>query len=87
VTKIATIKMLVALVAIHGLLVHQMDVKTTFLNGDLEEEIYISQLETVQILDRRTKYVSLKNPFTVLHKLLNNGMKIMIAQYHKMALL
>nr|AAL31047.1 putative polyprotein [Oryza sativa Japonica Group] len=29
--------------ASHGLLVHQMDVKTTFLNGELDEEIYTDQ--------------------------------------------
>jgi hypothetical protein len=32
---------LLSLAASHGLLVHQMDVKTLFLNGELDEEIYI----------------------------------------------
>ena len=41
VTKIATIRALIAYAAIRGLLIHQIDVKTTFLNEDLEEEIYM----------------------------------------------
>ncbi|KAL0322768.1 UNVERIFIED_CONTAM: Retrovirus-related Pol polyprotein from transposon TNT 1-94 [Sesamum angustifolium] len=44
VTKIATIRTLIALSAIYGL-IHQMDVKTAFLNGDLNEEIYMEQPE------------------------------------------
>ena len=43
VTKIATIRTLVTLAAIYGLVVHQMDVKIAFLNGNLEEEIYMNQ--------------------------------------------
>ena len=35
--------MLLSLAASHGHLIHQMDVKTTFLNGELEEEIYMDQ--------------------------------------------
>jgi hypothetical protein len=36
-----TIRVLLSLAAWYGLLVHQMDVKTTFLNGELDEEIYM----------------------------------------------
>jgi len=43
VTKIATICSLIALDVIHRLVVHQMDVKMTFLNGDLRKEIYVEQ--------------------------------------------
>ena len=45
VTRITSIRLLIAIVAIFDLKIHQMDVKTTFLNGDLEEEIYMDQLE------------------------------------------
>jgi hypothetical protein len=45
VARISTIRVLLALAAIHKMIIHQMDVKTAFLNGDLEEEIYMSQPE------------------------------------------
>ena len=40
ITKFTTICSLLALAAQHNLEVHQIDVKATFLNGKLEEEIY-----------------------------------------------
>jgi hypothetical protein len=43
VARLTTICVLLSLVASHGLLVHQMNVKTTFLNGELDEEIYMEQ--------------------------------------------
>jgi hypothetical protein len=43
VAKLTTIRVLLSLATSHGILVHQMDVKTTFLNGELEEEIYMTQ--------------------------------------------
>ena len=45
VARISTIRVLLALASIHNLFIHQMDVKTTFLHGDLEEEIYMHQPE------------------------------------------
>nr|GEU42089.1 hypothetical protein [Tanacetum cinerariifolium] len=43
VTRITSIRTLIALAAIHNLIIHQMDLKTAFLNGKLDEEIYIQQ--------------------------------------------
>nr|GEV40803.1 zinc finger, CCHC-type [Tanacetum cinerariifolium] len=39
VARISIIRLLIALAATYNLVIHQMDVKTTFLNGDLEEEV------------------------------------------------
>ena len=37
--------MLIAIAAIHNFEIHQMDVKTAFLDGELDEEIYMEQPE------------------------------------------
>ena len=60
VTKIATIRSLITLAAIFDLVVHQMDVKTVFLNGDLEEEIYITQPEGCEVLGQEHKVCRLR---------------------------
>ncbi|GJW56768.1 zinc finger, CCHC-type containing protein [Tanacetum coccineum] len=38
VARISTIRLLIAMASIHNLIIHQMDVKTAFLNGDLDKE-------------------------------------------------
>jgi hypothetical protein len=43
VARMITIRLLVTLDACHDLLIHQMDVKTAFLNGKLDEDIYMNQ--------------------------------------------
>uniref|UniRef100_A0A2N9FSL6 Reverse transcriptase Ty1/copia-type domain-containing protein n=1 Tax=Fagus sylvatica TaxID=28930 RepID=A0A2N9FSL6_FAGSY len=45
VTRITSIRMLIAIAALYNLEIHQMDVKTAFLNGELNEEIYMKQPE------------------------------------------
>jgi hypothetical protein len=42
VARLTTICVLLLLAVSHGLLVHQMNVKATFLNRELEEEIYMT---------------------------------------------
>ena len=41
--RLDTIRLLFALSAHRGWEIHQMDVQSAFLNGNLEEEIYIEQ--------------------------------------------
>jgi hypothetical protein len=43
VTRLTTTCVVVELAASHGLLIHQMDVKTIFLNRELDDEIYMQQ--------------------------------------------
>nr|GEW34182.1 hypothetical protein [Tanacetum cinerariifolium] len=45
IARITTIRLLLALATFHNLVIQQMDVKTTFLNGDLGEEVYMKQPE------------------------------------------
>ena len=40
-----TVKMFLTYAANKNFKVYQMDVKSTFLNGELEEEVYIEELE------------------------------------------
>ena len=43
VARLTMIRALLYLAASYGLIIHQMDVKTAFLNGELDEEIYMDQ--------------------------------------------
>ncbi|XP_070007571.1 uncharacterized protein LOC142165387 [Nicotiana tabacum] len=60
VTKIMTIRALVALASINNFVIHQMDVKTAFLNSDLEEEIYMSQDEVFVIQGQENNVCKLR---------------------------
>jgi hypothetical protein len=43
--RYTSIRMIISLATSMGWRLHHMDVKTTFLNGDIEEEFYIEQLD------------------------------------------
>ena len=49
-----------ALVAHYDLELYQMDVKTVFLNGDIEETIYIMQLENFEYKESKHLVCKLK---------------------------
>lgn len=75
VARITSINVLMALALIFDLYVHQMDVKTAFLNGDLEKEVYMEQPE---------RFVMSRNEMKVckLFKLLY-GLKQAPKQWHE----
>jgi len=59
IAKWATIHSLLAMLAQHGWKVHQTNVKTTFLNGDLKENIYMKQLEGFVVKGQEQKVCKL----------------------------
>src|SRR3954451_24136446 len=59
VARLTTIRVLLLLAALNGLLVHQMDVKTAFLNGELDEKIYIQQPDGFVVNGQKRKVCKL----------------------------
>ena len=59
VTRISSIRILIALTSIYKLVIHQIDAKTTFLNKDLEEEIYMLQPEGCITPEQKNKVCKL----------------------------
>ena len=57
VVKFASICLILGIVAHKNLELHQMDVKTIFLNGDLNEEIYTKQSVGFIFKARNIKYI------------------------------
>ena len=51
--------MLLALASIYKLIIHQVGVKTTFLNGELEEEINMTHPEGCLVLGQENKVCKL----------------------------
>nr|GEW59841.1 retrovirus-related Pol polyprotein from transposon TNT 1-94 [Tanacetum cinerariifolium] len=60
VARIKAIRIFIAKAASRNMTVYQMDVKTAFLNGELKEEVYVSQLEGFVDPDHPTHVYRLK---------------------------
>jgi len=59
IARMTSIRLLISLAAIHSLIIHQMDVKTAFLNEDLDEEVYMKQPERFVIPGQEHKVCKL----------------------------
>ena len=77
-TRLTIIRILIAMASIHKLIVHQMNVKTAFLNGDLDEEIYLDQPEGFVVQGQESKVCKLRKSLYDLKQAPNNGMKNLI---------
>jgi hypothetical protein len=58
--RLDTVRTLLAIAAQHKWHVYQMDVKSTFLNGFLEEEVYVDQPPGFEVQEHPTKVYRLK---------------------------
>eukprot|EP00253_Pinus_taeda_P002567 PITA_02567 len=61
VTKMEAIRMFLTYACSRKIKFHQMDVNSTFLNGELEEEVYIKQLEGFLLLEKKTMFADKDN--------------------------
>ncbi|GJY85920.1 retrovirus-related pol polyprotein from transposon TNT 1-94 [Tanacetum coccineum] len=60
VARIEAIRILIANAATKNMIIYQMDVKTAFLNGDLQEEVFVSQPDGFEDQDNLTHVYRLK---------------------------
>ncbi|GJZ84870.1 putative ribonuclease H-like domain-containing protein [Tanacetum coccineum] len=72
VARIEAIRIFVANTANKNMTIYQMDVKTTFLNGELREEVYVSQPEGFLDQDNPTHVYKLKKPLYRLNQALRS---------------
>lgn len=63
VTRINTIRLLIEIATLKDFEIHQMYVKFSFLNKDLEEETYIKRIEGFVILGQKHKICTLMKSF------------------------
>jgi hypothetical protein len=75
VARLTTIRVLLSLAASHNLLIHQMNVKTTFLNGELKEKIYMTQSDGFVVKGQKDKECKLQKSLY--------GMKQAPKQWHE----
>ena len=78
--------MFLAFAAHSNFKVYQMDVKSAFLNGELEEEVYVEQPMALKIRIIWTSYIFYSRLSMALSKLLEHGMTHTLSFHLKMVL-
>jgi hypothetical protein len=68
VARLDSVRLLIALAAHEGWEVHHMDVKLAFLNGDLQEELYVEQSVGYIVVGKEHNVLKLKKAFYGLHQ-------------------
>jgi len=74
IAKFASICSMFAIIVALDSEVHQMDIRNIFLNGGLNETIFMEQLEGYNSEHKRL-YENLEKPFTTLNKHIKCGMR------------
>lgn len=89
VAKLTSVKIFLAIAAKQNWHLAQLDVHNAFLNGDLDEEIYMTMPPGLSIQGTTTPMalaqkwcVSLRNPFMDSSKLHDNGIRNSLSSYH-----
>ena len=63
-----TIRTVLVVAAQHGWIIYQMDIKSAFLNGYVDEEIYVEQPQGFEIAGKENKVYKLKKALYGLNK-------------------
>ena len=79
VARIDMVRMLISLAAHHSWKIYQLDVKSAFLNGILEEEVYVKQPKGFVVKGEEDRVYRLKKFYMGYSKLLELGILVLTA--------
>lgn len=65
VVKFISIFLMLAIIVCLDLELHQMDIKTIFLNRDLDKKIYVNQLKGYVVKGQGTKFLDSVDPYMI----------------------
>ena len=84
VARLEAIRMFLAFAAHSNFKVYQMDMKSAFLNGELEEEVYVEQPQGLKTQNSLTLNTFFSKLLYGLKKALGHGMTLSLNSYLKM---